>query len=218
MANRIPTSCRQRRIADLRLWGLMLVLLLAIAAPTSQLSAQDQAPTDTIYYNIYNFYESAADANWRACALLTHPDELARFKRAVIAFLDWILPTDGIQDCFARQFFLLPTFTTVRRVEPFMFYVRMMAVTASLRPDWFGSIRTMDIAVGDYVEEGDSIRHYLVWQVYPVVNASIEELRVFTMRRSDGTWYCMLSGEWDPGRPRYFEEYTERPKNSTRID
>ncbi len=194
------------------------LIWLASFAPTTAIHAEEPAPADTIYHNIYSFYESAARADWRACALLTHPDELLRFKRVMIAFLDWTLPTDGIQDCFARQFFLLPSFTAVRLVEPFMFYVRMMAATSSLRPEWFASIRTMEVAVGDYVEESDSVRHYLVWQIYPVVNATIEELRVFTLRRSDGKWLCMLSGEWDPGRPRYFEEYTEQPTNSIRID
>ncbi len=213
MKSSSPHTCNCRKAAAVR--RLLLTCAVGIMAWTS---GPARAQDDTTYYSIYSFYEAAADADWRNCALLTHPDELLRFKKGMLETLDLLLPTPQLQDAFAQQFFLLPRYTDMRRVESFSFYIKMMAAVASMSPGWFASLRTMELAVGDYVSEGDSLRHYIVWQIHPVVNSSLEELQVFTLRRSGDDWLCTLTGVWEPENARFLRTVLGEPEAEVRID
>ncbi len=193
---------------------LFLLLFLGAVADSDSVLAQD----DTTYYSVYSFYEAAADADWRTCALLTHPDELVRFKKGMLETLDLLLPSPYYQDAFAQEFFLLPSFYDIRKVEPFGFYIKMMAAVARMSPGWLATLRTMELAVGDYVAEGDSLRHYIVWQIYPIVNSSLEELCTFTLRKSGEEWLCTLTGPWDPGKAKFLRTVLGEPKAEVRVD
>ncbi len=194
----------------------LLLSLLLLGAITS--SAPVLAQDDTTYYSVYSFYEAAADADWRTCALLTHPDELVRFKKGMLETLDLLLPSPYYQDAFAQEFFLLPSFYDIRKVEPFGFYIKMMAAVARMSPGWLATLRTMELAVGDFVAEGDSLRHYIVWEIYPVVNSSLEELSTFTLRKSGEEWLCTLTGPWDPGKAKFLRTVLGEPEAEVRVD
>ncbi|MGB5107853.1 MAG: hypothetical protein WBP29_11740 [Candidatus Zixiibacteriota bacterium] len=193
---------------------LMIVLLAPILIPTNGAGAQ----SDSAYMIIYDFFDAAIAGQWRDYAKMTHPDELRRFRAEMLDNISEISPSLELEIEFAQQFFGTSSLESARKMEPVRFFEKMVEAIRSISPDWYARLRRTEIAVGDFVPEGDSLRHYVLWRIYPAVNSQLEELDVFTLRKRGDRWYCTLVGEFEPRNSKIAKSALNSPQVGARVD
>lgn len=203
-----------RRYRKLFIGILLSVGLAPFLLPTSSAHAQ----TDSAYMIIYDFYDAAIAGQWKDCATMTHPDELRRFRTEMLDNISEFSPSLEYEIEFAQQFLGTSTLESARKMEPVRFFEKMLEASRSIAPEWYSRLRRTEIAVGDFVPEGDSLRHYILWRIYPVVDSQIEELAVFTLRKRGDRWYCTLIGEFEPQKSNMAKSALNSPQAGVRID
>jgi hypothetical protein len=175
---------------DMRKPSISFIALLFLALSSSFVAAQSKAETPEEFSIRYMAVLKAGD--WRAAALLLHPEAREKLKTILGEFV--AVDTSG---AVAKTLFRLKTNEEFRALSSEDVYERFMEGLIKTHPTYGQVLKNMQTRIIGHVAEAPDLAYVLYRSEMIVSGATISKYEVMPLKTHNDAWLALLSGDME---------------------